>query len=75
MPEGKIIPVAEGEYPELQNLPEGSKVSFEGQATLVEGGLQIDSIDLQVENEATRELKMMTKNDDGMMREKKVSGF
>ena len=76
MPEGKIIPYEQGEYPELDNLPEGSKVKFEGEATLVEGGLQIDNIDLETENEATRSLKDMTKNDSMYSaKETKGSGF
>jgi hypothetical protein len=76
MPEGKIISYSPGEYPELDNLPEGTKVSFNGQATIVktqgteEGGegegslgLQIDSIELDPEGEADRTLKDMTQND------------
>jgi hypothetical protein len=76
MPVGKIIPFSPGEYPELNDLPEGTKVSFDGEATIVktegseEGGegegsmgLQIDNIDLNPEGEADRNLKQMTQND------------
>lgn len=64
MPEGKIIPAAPGEYPELSGLPEGSTVKFEGEATLVKGGLQINSIELEpADNEATREVNRMTGNE------------
>jgi len=59
MPEGKLIPVQPGEYPELDNLPEGSKVKFEGEAELTKDGLLIKSIDLQTDNDATRELSKM----------------
>lgn len=78
MPQGQILPYSPGTYPELDNLPEGTKVSFDGEATIVktegtaEGGegegtmgLQIDNIDLNPEGEATRELKKMTTNDSG----------
>lgn len=73
MPQGQILPYQPGEYPELDNLPEGTKVSFDGEATIVktdgtqEGGegegsmgLQIDNINLNPEGDATRELKRMT---------------
>jgi hypothetical protein len=74
MPKEQILPYSYGMYPELDNLPEGTKVSFNGEATIVktegteEGGegsmgLQIDSIELDAEGEATRELGRMTKND------------
>lgn len=79
MPTGKVIPFQPDEYPELRDLPEGTKVSFDGEATIIkmendneenqegEGsmGLQIDNIDLNPEGEATRELKKMTTNDSG----------
>lgn len=75
MPDGKIIPTQPGEYPDLDNLEMGTKVNFNGQATLVEGGLQIDSIELDPEGEATRELKKMTGNQPGASEMPSSSGF
>jgi len=63
MPQGKLIPVEPGEYSELDGLPEGTKVNFEGTATLTKDGLQIDSMNLDPEGDATRELNKMTGNE------------
>ena len=88
MPEGKKIEYDEGEYAELDDLPEGTEVSFSGKAKIVgDGGrsfvnlddenkryagkkmkgkraLEIVEMDLQPEDEATRELGKMTKQED-----------
>ena len=67
MPENKIIPYGESEYPELEGLPDGSKVKFSGEA-MIESmggenkGLRITSIDLQTENKADKDLRMMNSN-------------
>jgi hypothetical protein len=58
----KMISTKPGEYPELDGLPMGASVHFEGDAELVEGGLRISSIQMEPsDNEATREVNRMTK--------------
>lgn len=64
MPDGKIISVQPGEYPEIDGLKEGSMVKFEGEAQLVKGGLQITNIQMEPsDNDATQEINRMTGND------------
>lgn len=64
MPKGKVISVAEGEYPELDGLSEGAMISFEGMGQLVKGGIQINSISMEpADNEATNEVNRMTKQE------------
>lgn len=63
MPDGKVIPATAEEYPELQDLPEGSKVKFDGEGTFTKEGIVIDSINLDTEDDATNELKKMTGNE------------
>ncbi len=72
MPEGKIIPVAPGEYPQLDGIDPGTKVSFSGEATLEDTGdgqmgLRIDSIDMETEGPAEREFQKMKGGDRGGM--------
>lgn len=60
-----IIPYNEQDFPNLQGLKEGSKVSFDGEATLVNTnggmGLKISNINCEPsDNEATSELNRMT---------------
>lgn len=70
---GKILPYSPGDFPELDNLSEGTACEFSGKGKIVktqgtsEGGenegnmgIEIDQIDFQPENDATRELKQMT---------------
>lgn len=61
--EGKLIPYVDGEYPELDGLKAGSEVKFSGAAVIEDGeegkGLRIQSIDLETEGPATREMKKM----------------
>ena len=62
MPVNQVLKAEPGQYPELDNLEPGSKISFSGEGTLVEGGIQIDSIEMESsDNEATRELNRMVK--------------
>lgn len=68
MPVGKVIPVAPGEYPQLDGVKPGSPVKFEGEATLEDQGngqmgLRITSIELETEGAADREFKSMTQGD------------
>lgn len=62
MPQGKMIQFEAGEYPQLDGLEVGAKVKFSGIGTIQEGGMAIDSIDVEAEGMADRELKTMTKN-------------
>jgi hypothetical protein len=64
MPEDKVIPYGPEEYPKLEGLAVGSKVSFSGEATIEDlggesRGLKILTIDLQTENRADREMRDM----------------
>ncbi len=76
MPNGKMISFQPGEYPDLDGLPEGTMVKFEGEGRLTSGGMEIVSFETEAENEATRELKSMTKNDSyAVSKEQKGGGF
>jgi Molybdopterin converting factor, large subunit len=61
MPEGKLIPMEQGEYPEIDGLEDGATVTFSGTATKEAGGLLIQTIELETEGMADRELSSMTK--------------
>lgn len=69
MPEGKSISFMAGEYPELDGLESGSKIKIQGQATVQmgsdgSGSIVFDSMEIETEGPATRELKRMTKSED-----------
>lgn len=59
MPEGKMIQIQQGEYPELDGLEAGSQVKFSGTATIEEGGLLIQAMEFETEGMADREMKKM----------------
>lgn len=68
MPEGKSIPFSAGEYKELDGLEDGTKVKFTGEGSVQmakdgSGNIVIDSMDIESEGPATRELKNMTKQE------------
>lgn len=68
MPEGKQIQVSAGEYPELEGLEDGAKVTLDVMATFNasdDGGgtLTFDNVEISTEGAADRQLKQMTKQD------------
>lgn len=65
---GKSVPFDANEYPELSGLESGAKVKLRGEATVKmnedgSGELMIDSMEMETQGAATRELKQMTKQD------------
>lgn len=68
MPAGKSIAFMAGEYPELEGLESGAKIKVRGEATVEmgpdgSGTIVFDSMEIQTEGPATRELKQMTKTE------------
>lgn len=68
MPEGKSISVEPGEYPELEGLEDGAKVTMNVMATYnasPEGGatLTFDNVEISTEGSADRQLKQMSKQE------------
>ncbi len=72
MPEGKSISFAAGEYPELDGLPDGSKVKLNIMGTVSNsaeegaegqggGTITFDNVEIETEGMADRELSSMTK--------------
>jgi molybdopterin synthase catalytic subunit len=75
MAEGKVISYEQGEYPELDGLSEGAMIKFEGMGQLVKGGIQINSIEMEPsDNEATKEMSRMAKQDNVPSMKSDVSG-
>jgi len=68
MPAGKSLSFVAGEYPELDGIESGAKIEVSGTATVNvnedgSGEIVFDSMEIETEGIATKELKGMTMQD------------